>query len=103
MPAQANGLGLRRPKSVFSPNGAALSKPGAAPQEQYPPAHLGLKARSNLAQIGPGLQPSRSGGTVTRGVAPGWYEAGALPLTNPPTAALDAGSAEVLGNIKALL
>jgi hypothetical protein len=53
--------------------------------------------------IRPGFQPSWIGETVTQGVALGWRRAGALPLRNNPTAALDAESAEVLGNIKALL
>jgi hypothetical protein len=50
-----------------------------------------------------GFQPSWISETVIQGVALGWLGAGALPLRNKPTAALDAESAEVLGNIKALL
>ena len=88
---------------VRSANGAASYQPGATPQEQCPPPRQGLKARPNRAKIGPGFQPSRICETVTQGVALGWYEAGALPLRNNPTAARDAESAEVLGNIKALL
>jgi len=38
---------------------------------------------------------------VTQGV--GWNEGGALPLGNATIATLDAESAELLGNIKALL
>ena len=38
-----------------------------------------------------------------QGVAVGWNEGGALPLGNATIAALDAESAEVLGNSKALL
>ena len=86
-----------------SAKGAASSQPGATPQEQCPPPRQGLKARVNGRAVGPGFQPSWIGETITQGVALGWFGAGALPLRNKPTAALDAESAEVLGNIKALL
>ena len=46
-----------------------------------------------IEMIRPGFQPSWIGETVTQGVALGWHEAGALPLTKTPTAALDAESA----------
>ena len=98
----ANG-GAMAVAQIGSANGAASYQPGATPQEQCPPPRQGLKARPNRAKIGPGFQPSRICETVTQGVALGWYAAGALPLRNNPTAARDAESAEVLGNIKALL
>ena len=88
---------------VRSANGAASYQPGATPREQYPPTRQGLRARANGRADGSGFQPSGICETVTQGVALGWYGAGALPLRNKPTAALDAESAEVLGNIKMLL
>ena len=93
----------KRVAEIGSANGAASYQPGATPQEQCPPTRQGLKARANGRADGPGFQPSAICETVTQGVALGWYAAGALPLRNKPTAALDAESAEVLGNIKALL
>ena len=86
-----------------SANGAASCQPGATPQEHRTPQNSGLKARAIPRADGSGFQPSWICETVTQGVALGWYEAGALPLLNKPNAALDAESAEVLGNIKALL
>ena len=53
----------------------------------------GLKARDNPCGVVSGLQPSWISETVTQGVALGWLGAGALPLRNKPTAALDAASA----------
>ncbi len=65
---------------VGSAKGAISYQPGATPQEQCPPPRQGLKARAIPRADGSGLQPSGMGGTVTQGVALGWYEAGALPL-----------------------
>ncbi len=95
--------GIRFCERVFlSAKGATLRQPGATPREYCPQNRRGLKARPSAFRraVGPGLQPSRIGETITQGVALGWDEAGALPLRNKPTAALDAESAEVLGNIK---
>ena len=89
--------------TIASANGAASCQPRATPWEMRPSSNQGLKARANDREIWPGLQPSCICDIVTQGVALGCYETGALPLGNPPTAALDAESAEVLGNIKALL
>ena len=52
-----------------------------------------MSAMCGIEMIRPGFQPSWIGETVTQGVALGWREAGALPLRNNPTAALDAESA----------
>jgi hypothetical protein len=100
------GAAVKKPVGeIGSANGAASYQPGATPQEQCPRNRQGLRARPNDCRptVGPGFQPSWIGETVTQGVALGWYETGALPLRNKPTAALDAESAEVLGNIEALL
>lgn len=86
-----------------SANGAASCQPGASPREHRTPQNSGLKARAIPRADGPGFQPLWICETVTQGVAMGWYEAGALPLTTTPTAAWDAESAEVLGNSKTLL
>jgi len=53
----------------------------------------GLKARAIPLAVVSGFQPSWISETVTQGVALGWRRAGALPLRNNPTAALDAESA----------
>ena len=72
------------------------------PQERRAPRDRGLKARANRRAVGSGFQPSWFWGHETQGVALGWNEGGALPLGNATIAALDAESAEVLGNTKAL-
>ena len=69
-----------RATQIGSTKGAALYQPRATPWEMRITLRQGLKARSNLRAIGPGLQPSWICETVTQGVALGWYEAGALPL-----------------------
>ncbi len=91
------------PSPALSAKGAAPSQPRATPWELHTPHDSGLKARDNPCAVVSGFQPSWISETVIQGVALGWLGAGALPLRNKPTAALDAESAEVLGNIKALL
>ena len=68
------------PSSVLSANGAVSYQPGASPQECVTPREQGLKARLILRADGSGFQPSRFAGSVSQGVALGWYGSGALPL-----------------------
>jgi hypothetical protein len=81
----------------------APQAPKARPEESDPSTTRGPKVRPNRRTVEPGLQPSWFCETVTQGVALGWRKDGALPLRKTTIAALDAESAEVRGNIKALL
>jgi hypothetical protein len=99
-----NIRGMREHTSPLrSAKGAEPCQPGATPQERRHPQPSGLKARAIRLVDGPGLQPSHRGADDTQGVALGWDGAGALPHKNQPVAALDAESADVLGNIRGML
>ena len=92
-----NGWQTKNPGALplRSANGAVPSQPRATPWDPSMHRNQGLKARLNDCHrwVGSGFQPSCICKTVTQGVALGWRRAGALPLRNNPTAALDAESA----------
>jgi hypothetical protein len=85
----------RATPSLLSANGAAPCQPRATPWECHAPHYRGLKARPNRHADETGFQPSRNIGPVTQGAAPGWYEAGALPLRMATHIRLDASRGAV--------